>query len=316
MKILVTPTSFRPDKETQALQKLRDFATDIVSNPHGRPLKQNELIELLPGCEGFIAGLDYIDADVIASCDKLRVISRYGAGVDRVDLAAARAHNVAVCNTPGANAEAVADLTIGLLLSVARKIPLLDKSVKSGNWFRSTGVEIYGKTIGLLGLGAIGKAVAKRAQGFSMRVMAHDPYIDNDYAAKNGIISATIDQIVLDSDVISLHLPLTADTRHIISGDLMRKMKHGVIIINTARGGLIAEDVLPELLTSGHLGGLGLDAFEVEPLVETPLSQFDNVVLTPHTAAHTFEATENMADMAVQNLIDVLSGKECQYLIK
>ena len=316
MKILVTPTSFRPDKQTNALQKLRDFAGDIVFNPHGRPLKQSELIELLPSCDGFIAGLDYIDAGVISSCDKLRVISRYGAGVDRVDLDAARAFNVVVCNTPGANAQAVADLTIGLLLSVARKIPLLDSSVKSGNWFRSTGVEIYGKTIGILGLGAIGRAVAKRAQGFSMRVLAYDPYIDNDYAIKNDVISASIDQIVQEADVISLHLPLSGDTRHIISADLMKKMKRGVIIINTARGGLIAEDILPELLDSGQLGGLGLDAFEVEPLVKTPLSGYDNVVLTPHTAAHTFEATENMADMAVQNLIDVLSGNECRYVIK
>ena len=315
MKILVTPTSLRPDKQTRALDKLREFADEIIFNPHDRPLKQSELIELLPGCDGFLAGLDYIDADVIASCDKLRVISRYGAGVDRVDLNAARAHNVAVCNTPGANAQAVADLTLGLMLSVARRIPLLDRSVKSGNWFRNTGLELYSKTIGLFGLGAIGRAVAKRALGFSMRVMAYDPYIDNDYAAKNSIISATIEQIVQESDVISLHLPLNEDTRHIISGELMKKMKRGVIIINTARGGLIEEEILPELLESGQIGGLGLDAFEEEPLVNTPLSGYDNVVLTPHTAAHTFEATENMADMAVQNLIDVLSGNECRHLI-
>ena len=316
MKILVTPTSFRPEKQSQALKKLQDFATEIVFNPYGRPLVQSELIALLPGCDGYIAGLDYIDADVIASCDKLKVISRYGAGVDRVDLAAANAKKIAVCNTPGANAQAVADLTMGLLLAVARKIPFLDKNVKSGNWIRNTGIEIYGKTIGILGLGAIGKAVAKRAQGFSMRVMAYDPYMDNAFAAENNIISTSIEQIVREADVISLHLPLTKETRNIISGDMMKKMKRGVIIINTARGGLIDEDVLPELLDCGQLGGLGLDAFEVEPLVETPLSGYDNVVLTPHTAAHTYEATENMADIAVQNLIDVLSGNECQHIIK
>ena len=316
MKILVTPTSFRPDKQSQALLKLQEYATEIVFNPYGRPLVQSELIELLPGCDGYIAGLDYIDAYVIASCDKLKVISRYGAGVDRVDLAAASAKKIAVCNTPGANAQAVADLTMGLLLAVARKIPFLDKNVKSGNWLRSTGIEIYGKTIGILGLGAIGKAVAKRAQGFSMRVMAYDPYIDSAFATENNIISASIEEIVREADVISLHLPLTKDTRNIISGDLMKKMKRGVIIINTARGGIIEEDVLPELLDSGQLGGLGLDAFEEEPLLETPLSAYDNVVLTPHTAAHTYEATENMADMAVQNLIDVLSENNCPYIIK
>jgi len=316
MKVLVTPTSLRPDKPSPALEKLQAFANDIIYNPYGRPLTQEELIELLPGCDGYIAGLDYVDASVIAACDKLRVISRYGAGVDRVDLAAAKEKGITVCNTPGANAQAVADLTLGLILAVARKIPVLDADVRAGGWRRSTGVELYGKTIGILGLGAIGKAVAKRAQGFSMKVLAYDPYMDQAYAAEHDITSTTIDQIVREADVICLHLPYMPETRHIISGELMSKMKKGVIIINTSRGGLIDEDAAAVLLESGHLGGLGLDAFEVEPVGETPLSAFDNVVLTPHTAAHTHEATANMANMAVQNLIDVLSGQECPYVIR
>lgn len=315
MKVLITPTSLKPDIPLPALKALKAFADEIIYNPFGRPLVQHELIELLPDCDGFIAGLDYIDADVINSCNKLKVISRYGAGVDRVDLNAAKAKGIVVCNTPGANSQAVADLTLGLMLSVARKIPSLDAKTKSAEWVRSTGIELYNKTIGILGLGAIGKAVAKRVQGFSMNVLAFDPYIDSEYAKANDITVATIEQIVKNADVISLHLPLTAETRHIINGNLMNSMKKGVIIINTSRGGLIDEDVALKMLKTGHLGGLGLDAFEKEPLGETAFSSFDNVVLTPHTAAHTKEATENMANMAIQNLIYVLSGKECKYTV-
>ena len=316
MKVLVTPTSMHPDKPSATLHKLQEFADEIIFNPYGRPLTSAELAELLPGCDGYIAGLDYVDAAAIAACDKLRVISRYGAGVDRVDIAAANARGITVCNTPGANAQAVADLTMGLMLAVARKIPMLDTAVRAGKWTRSTGVELYQKTIGLLGLGAIGKAVAKRAQGFSMKVLAYDPYIDQAYAAANDITPESIENIVHSADIISLHMPLLPETRHIINSDLMRRMKPGVIIINTARGGLIDEDAALEFLESGHLGGLGLDAFEEEPLGETPLTAFNNVVLTPHTAAHTHEATANMANMAVQNLIDVLSGDECMYVIR
>ena len=319
MKILVTPTSLTPDKKSPALDALKSFADEIIYNPHGRPLVQDELKELLAGCDGFVAGLDYIDADVINSCDKLKVISRYGAGVDRVDLDAAKAKGIVVCNTPGANTQAVADLTLGLMLAVARKIPVLDVKTKAGGWVRSTGMELYGKTLGIMGLGSIGKAVAKRAQGFSMKVLAYGPRIttpvQKEYCETHGIIPATVEEVATQSDFISLHSPLIPETRHIINEDLMSKMKPGVIIVNTSRGGLIDEDAALKMLEEGRLGGLGLDAFEQEPLGETEFAKFDNVVLTPHTASHTKEATTNMADMAIQNLMDVIEGKECKYIV-
>ena len=181
---------------------------------------------------------------------------------------------------------------------------------------RSTGIELYGKTIGVLGLGAVGKGVAKRAQGFSMRVLAYDPYINKKYAEENNIEVADFETVIRTADVLCLHLPLTDETRYIISGDVMGRMKKGAIIINTARGGLIDEQAAYKHLKSGHLGGLGLDAYEEEPPKASPLFELDNVVLTPHTASHTAEATANMAAMAVQNLIDVLSGKPCPYIIQ
>jgi D-3-phosphoglycerate dehydrogenase len=319
MKILVSPTSFKPDSAGPAPELLRDFVAraggEIIFNPHSRPLTDDELIPLLTGCAGFIAGLDFITKKVIDSSGNLRVISRYGAGLDRVDLAAAKAKNIPVCNTPGANAQAVADLAFALILCAARKVPMLDRKTREGAWPRSNGIEIYGKTIGILGLGAVGKGVAKRAQGFSMRVLAYDPFINRQYAAEHNIEVSGFEEIIAGADVISLHLPLTGETRHIISGEVIGRMKKGGILINTARGGLIDERAAYEHLKSGHLGGLGLDAYEEEPPKASALFELDNVVLTPHTAAHTAEATANMALMAVRNLINVLSGEDCSFIV-
>jgi D-3-phosphoglycerate dehydrogenase len=297
------------------MEKLRSFADSLVFNPSGKPLSEDELIPLLDGCEGCVAGLDHYTAKVMENAPTLKVISRYGAGVDRVDMAAAKARNVVVCNTPGANSQAVADLTFALLLCVARKVSVLDQKTREGQWPRSTGIELYGKTIGVLGLGAIGRAVAKRAGGFSMKVMAYDPLMNKEYAEANGIVPADFDTVTREADFLCLHLPLTDETRHVISADVMKAMKKGAIIVNTARGGLIDEAAAYELLASGHLGGIGLDVYETEPPQQSPLFKLENIVLTPHTASHTAEATAAMAEMSVKNLIDVLSGKACPYVV-
>ena len=315
MKILVTPTSFKPDKGGPALELLRSFSTDLVFNSQGKPLSEEELIPLIADCEGFIAGVDFVTRKVIEHAPKLKVISRYGVGVDRVDLEAAKEKGVAVCNTPGVNANAVADLTFAMLLCIARRVPLLDRKTKAGEWVRSTGFELYGKTIGILGLGAVGKAVAKRASGFSMKVMAYDPFINREYARANGIAAAGFDDVIKEADFISLHLPLMDETKNIINEEKMKAMKKGAVIINAARGGLIDETAAYKLLESGHLGGLGLDAFEAEPPGSSPLFALDNVVVTPHTGAHTAEATAAMAEVSVKNLIDVLSGKSCSNIV-
>lgn len=315
MKILVTPTSFNPEHPTPALQRLQQFADEILYNPVGRPLTEDELIPLLKGCDGYIAGLDQVTAKVIESCDQLKVISRYGAGVDRVDLAAASQKGIPVCNTPGANAQAVADLTLGLMIAAARRIPALDQKTKEGQWVRSTGTELYGKTLAILGLGAIGKAVAKRGQGFDMKIVAYDPYINLEYAKAHDIQSVSFDEAIEMADVVSLHLPVTDETRHIISREVMERMKPGTILVNAARGGLIDEDAAYELLKSGHLGGLGLDAYEEEPPKESPLFELDNVVCTPHTGSHTHEAVIAMANMSVENVIQILQGEKSPYVV-
>lgn len=293
------------------MAKLRSFAGSLVFNPTGRPLGEDELIPLLADCDGCVAGLDYFTERVMKNAPNLKVVSRYGIGVDRVDLVAARAAGIVVCNTPGANSQSVADMTFALFLSLARKVHVLDGKTKEGQWPRSGGVELYGKTLGILGLGAIGKAVARRASGFSMKIIAHDPFIDMEYAKANGIVAADMDTVIREADFLSLHLPLTERTRHVISSDAMRRMKKGAFIVNTSRGGLVDEAAACVFLKEGHLGGLGLDVYETEPPGESPLFGLENVVATPHTAAHTAEATQAMADMSVRNLIDVLSGRPC-----
>lgn len=315
MKILVTPTSFTASLKSPAHNLLKSFSDEIIYNPYGRPIQPEELIELLDGVDGCIAGLDYYTKEVLSSAKNLKVLSRYGAGFDRVDLSTASKQDIVVTNTPGVNAQAVADLTLALILSVARKIPLADQNTKAGRWESLRGFEIYGKKIGILGLGNIGKNVSKRAQGFSMDVLAYDPYIDHKYTKENNIVEASLSQIIKECDVISLHLPLNENTRHIINGQSFDNMKKGVIVVNTSRGGLIDENAAYTALESGKLGGLALDVFEKEPPEQSKLFGFNNVVLTPHIGARTFEATQNMTIASVQNLINVLSGNECDFIV-
>lgn len=315
MKILVTPTSLQPQSNSPYLEMLKEYTDDLVFNPAGRPLTEEELIPLLSDCDGYVAGLDFITEKVIASCPKLKVISRYGVGYDRVDIKAAKEAGVIVTNTPGVNSEAVGELAFGLILSVARRIPFLDRDTRDGGWRRSTGIEMLGKTIAILGLGSIGKVVARCAKGFGMEVTAYDPFLDEAYCRENGITGKAFDDCIADADVISLHLPLMESTRHIIDADAISKMKQGVILINTSRGGIIDEAAAYEGLKTGQIGGLGLDAFEQEPPEDSPLFAFENVVVTPHTGAHTKEATQNMASAAVRNVIDVLEGRDCRFIV-
>lgn len=315
MKILVTPTSMQPDNENDALKKLRAFSEDLVFNPLKRPLTEEELILLLKNCDGYLAGVDFVTADVIASCPKLKVISRYGAGYDRVDIDAARRVGITVTNTPGVNAQAVGELAFGLILSLARRIPYLNQQTKAGRWVRSVGMELKGKTLGILGLGAIGKVVARCGQGFGMDVITYDPFVDEAYCRENKIEVVSAEEMIAKGQVISLHLPLNDETRNYINKDTIQRMQKGALVINTSRGGLVNEEDVYEALKSGRLGGLGLDAFAIEPPEPSPLFELENVVITPHTGAHTKEATELMGEVAVRNLIAVLTGKECQYIV-
>lgn len=312
MKILVTPTSFQPGSGNPALETLQSVYPDLVFNPAKRPLAEDELIPLLQDCDGYIAGLDFVTEKVLRTCKKLKVVSRYGVGFDRVDIAAAKELGIAVTNTPGVNSEAVAELSMALILSLVRRIPYLDTQTKANQWIRSTGTELAGKTLGIVGLGAIGKIVARCAKGFDMKVIAYDPYIQESYCDEHDIGIRDLDALIGEANVITLHLPLNDQTYHIIDKAAIDKMQPGTIVVNASRGAIIDEDAAYDALLSGQLGGLGLDAFETEPPTDSKLLTLNNVVATPHTGAHTAEATLKMANASVANLIDILEGRPCR----
>lgn len=316
MKILVTPTSFLKPENAASKAKLEAFADEIVYNDLGRPLQAEEILERLDGVDGYVAGLDYITADVIEKAPaSLKVISRYGAGVDRVDMDAAVKKGIKVTNTPGTNSVAVCELAFTLMLCAARNVPKLHAAVEKGEWPRSQGIELRGKTLGIVGMGAIGKNLATRAKAFGMTVNAYDPYFDEAFAKENGIGKMDLDEVLTTSDFISLHVPLNDSTRHMIDAAKIAQMKDGAVVINTARGGIIDEQAAADAVKSGKLGGLGLDAFEQEPLIDSPLKGLDNVIFTPHTGAHTAEAVSGMGNMAVDNVIAVLKGEDCPYVL-
>ena len=243
MKILVTPTSFLKPENAAAKGLLEQFASEVVYNDLGRPLKGGEIIERLIGADGYIAGLDYITANVVEKMPaSLKVISRYGAGVDRVDIGAAKKRNIIVTNTPGTNAVAVCELAFALMLCAARSILTLDAAVRKGEWPRNEGIELKGKTLGIIGLGAIGKNLAQRAKAFGMEVVAYDPYFDEAFAAAEGIgggkAQQDLDGLFARANFISLHVPLTDGTRHMVNAETIAKMPDRAVLINTARGGM------------------------------------------------------------------------------
>ena len=309
-RVLVTPRSYGQN-DPRLRSELEAAVGDVAYTSDGRPLSSGELQKLLPGCHGYIAGLDAVDRVALDAADQLRVIARYGVGVDKVDLAAARDKGIVVTNTPGANAGAVAELAVGLMLSLARSIPHANAATKAGGFSRLDGIALEGKNVGLLGLGAIGKQVARRLQGFDCTVLAFDPAPDARFAEAHGVALCSQEEVVSRADFLSLHLPVLPETRGVANAAFLRRMKRGAFFINTARGELVDETALLEALQSGHLRGAALDAFAVEPPgADNPLLALSQVIVTPHTGAHTDGATNAMGWMALRDCLAVLRGEE------
>jgi len=314
-RLLVTPTSYGKN-DFRLKTELEAQVGEVIYNPTGKPLTSVEVAQLLPGIDGYIAGLDGIDANALKAADRLKVIARYGVGVDNVDLAAAREKGIVVTNTPGANSVSVAELALGLMLALARQIPEAVEAVHQGKWPRYSGVSLEGKTIGILGLGAIGKQLARRLSGFDCKIVAFDPFADAAFAKNNHIELATMDEVIEQADFVSLHLPLIPETRGIVNGIFLNKMKKGSFLINTSRGEAIDEDALLKALQSGRLKGAGLDAFTVEPPdSKNPLLALPQVIATPHLGAQTDGATSNMGWFAMRDCLAVLNNEEPVYKI-
>jgi D-3-phosphoglycerate dehydrogenase len=255
-----------------------------------------------------------LKGDIIEAADRLKVIGRAGIGLDNVNLPAATKKGIVVMNTPQENAIAAAEHTIAMMSAISRKIPQATASMKAGKWEKKKfmGVELYNKTLGVIGIGVIGTIVVDRARGLKMKVIAYDPYISKDAAEKKGIDLVSFDELLARSDFISIHTPLTEETRNLINTGTFERMKKGVILINCARGGIINEKDLYEAIQKGLVAGGALDVFEKEPAIGNPLLELEEIISTPHLGASTGEAQENVSIAIAQQIVDYLQLGEAR----
>ncbi len=291
-------------KGLEILGKARDLKVDIKPG-----LPPEELKKIISEYDAIIIRSETkLKGDIIEAGDRLKVIGRAGIGLDNVDLAAATKKGIVVMNTPQENAIAAAEHTIAMILSASRKIPQATASMKAGKWEKKKfmGVELYNKVLGLVGIGVIGTIVADRARGLKMKVIGYDPYLSKEAAEKKGVDLVSFDELLGRSDFISVHTPLTDETRNLIDQNTFMKMKDGVILINCARGGIVNEKDLYDAIKRGKVAGAAMDVFEKEPPVGNPLLELEEVISTPHLGASTGEAQENVAVAISQQIIDYL----------
>ncbi len=313
--VLVTPTSYG-QYDDSLNSELAEQVGRVTYNDTGKPLGSAELGRLLADVDGYIAGLDEIDAAALDGAGSLQVIARYGVGVNNVDLAAAGERGIVVTNTPAANARSVAELTIALLLLLARPIMPAAAQTRAGGWPRMKGLSLEGKTVGLIGLGAIGRHVAEMLLPFGCRVLTSDPVLTADEARQFGCDLVSLDTLLAGSDVVSLHAPATAQTTGMVNADFLAQMKPGASLINTSRGELVVEADLLEALHSGRLRGAALDAFAEEPPgADNPLLALPQVIATPHMGAHTDGAASTMGRLALDDCLAVLRGDEPKHRV-
>ncbi|HEX4105934.1 MAG TPA: phosphoglycerate dehydrogenase, partial [Rhizomicrobium sp.] len=287
-----------------AIFKERGVEADVKTG-----LSKEDLLQIVDQYDGIaIRSATKLTADVLKAAKKLKVVGRAGIGVDNVDIPAATAQGVIVMNTPFGNSITTAEHAISLMLALARELPAANASTQAGKWEKNRfmGVEITGKVLGLIGAGNIGSIVADRAKGLKMRVVAYDPYLSAERAEDLGVEKVTLDDLLARADFITLHVPMTPETKNILSAEAIAKTKKGVRIINCARGGLIDEKALKAALDSGHVAGAALDVFETEPAKENVLFGNEKVVATPHLGASTTEAQENVALQVAEQISDYL----------
>jgi len=297
----------------EAKEKLEEHFTVVEK----KGLTPEELKQEIKGYNAIIIrSATKLTADIIEAADKLEIIGRAGIGVDNVDLPAATKKGIVVVNAPASNSVTVAEHTIALMLSLVRNIPQANASLKSGKWEKSKfkGIEIEGKTLGIVGFGHIGSLVAKKAIGLGMKVIAYDPFVSEDRFRQLEIKKADkLDDIYKEADFITIHLPKNKDTLGMFNKDEFYKMKKGTIILNVARGGIVVEKDLAEAIEEGQIGGAALDVYETEPCTNSPVFKLDQVICTPHLGASTTEAQDRAGTMIAEQVIDVLSGRTAAF---
>jgi len=306
MKILISSASFGKIN-SDPIKILEKAGYKPQLNPYGRKLEFDEFIELIKDAVGLIAGTEQITAELLGKASNLKVISRYGVGIDNIDIKAAKKRGIIVRSTPEAPSQAVAELALSLILDLYRRVSEADRNLRQNNWSQLMGRLLSHKTLGIIGLGRIGKKLVKLVQPFEMEIIAYEPYPDPDFILSNNITLVSLNDALARSDVVSLHLPLSEKTFHIIGKKELSLMKKDSIIINTSRGGLIDEKALAQALKNGDIGGAGIDTFEEEPY-NGELTNFSNVILTCHMGSSAVETRKQMELETVNNLIEALKG--------
>jgi D-3-phosphoglycerate dehydrogenase len=307
-RVLIATRSFGSTSQ-KPWDVLADAGVEVVKADMKSELTEERLIDWLKDIDGAVVGVVPMTARVMESSPRLKVVSMHGVGVDHIDLEAAARLGIVIANCPGANDQAVADLAVGLMIAIARNIPPADRALRDQQWGRYSGSELWGKTLGLIGYGRIGRGVAKRALGFDMQVLVYDPYIQAEQIGLMGVrLTASLKEVIQSADFLSLHAALTDETRAMIGEAELRAMKPTAYLINTARGGLLDESALYKALQEKWIAGAALDVFVDEPPLGSPLLGLENIVVTPHVGAHTQQAIERMGVMAAQNVIQTLQG--------
>jgi len=314
-KILVSATNYSRYC-TKAKRLLVDNGCEVIENPHGRPFTFDELKPIVGEIDGVVAGVDNWNENVFRIAPRLKIIARFGVGVDNIDIARAAEHGIAVTNCPGINANAVAEQAVGLLLSIVRQIPRLNASTSKGKWERLMFPELRGKRLAMLGFGAVACKFAQKMAGFDMEMVACDKYPNYEKAKELNVKMVTFEEAISTADFISIHLPALPELYHIINSQTISMMKDGVYIVNTARGVLADENAVYDALKSGKIAGYASDVFEVEPArQDNKLFELDNYVCTPHTAAETYENYEQCGLVTAKAILDVFAGKTPENLL-
>lgn len=305
--VLVLSRKFREQSDF-AREFLESRGCRLAERSFEYPVTEDALVEIIRDVDGLITGLEQITPRVFAAANRLKVVSAGGVGYDHVNVEEANKRGVAVCICEGCNNYSVSELVFGMMVGLARNIYPADRAMRQGEWPRYLGFDLWGKTLGIVGLGRVGKAVALLGRAFGMRILANDISWDITFANQNGISYVPFERILDESDFVTMHVPLTPQTHEMIDEAALARMKPSAYLINAARGPVVKESALVEALTTGRIAGAGLDVFEVEPHPNNPYVGLDNVIMTPHIGGSTLEAFDRAYYLALVNVANVLNG--------
>jgi D-3-phosphoglycerate dehydrogenase len=313
MKVVSTSPSFSKYSR-EPIEYLAKHGIQLTHLP--ADIQEEQFIASIQDADAAIVAFNQITPTVLSGAPRLKIVCKHGVGVDNIDLEAAKESKVWVTNVPDSNKHAVADFAFALMLSLARQIPVANELTKKGEWPRIFGADVYGKTIGIVGLGSIGKEVARRAGGFAMQILAYDPFPDNRFAEEHGVSFVAMEELLTRSDFITLHIALTEQTKNLIGAAQLEMMKNSAYLINTSRGGVVNELDLHAALKAGSIAGAALDVFVQEPVQNNPLLELDNFIAMPHIAGYTSGAINALGMTCVRNIVDVLvNNKRPQHVM-